>query len=747
MMVASGAGPLTSRDQFQRRRSMTSTSLLPARIDRIGALAPLGALALFAAPMSPAAEPPDSIIGQVIVTAGRRPENIQTVPIGVSALSADEVRSLNLRETLDLSTAIPGLNFTQQGIGATPFIRGVGAMSGAIGNEAPVSVYLDGVYIAAPTAAVFSLHDVQQIEVLKGPQGTLFGRNATGGVIQVTRREPAADPAAELRLQLSSYSTTEASLYATTGVGDAAAANVTLHHRQQRHGWGTNLATGGSTFRHEELGASTKIVWSPATATRLTLNGSYFDRDGEDGIGYHIMPGSLGADGRTGYEGFYNSWGDPQDRGGYRHAIVSARIEQDLSAFRLINTVSWQELDAFFRLDQDETPLRIVDAPISQYGRTVTEELQALSHEGAAWPWIIGVYYLRDLAAYDPLALQGAAVLPLSSSAIHSQQRTDSYAMYAQTTAPLTSRTHLTLGARYTRDERRIDGSTFGTLGTEQMTLAAARQQAQWEKPTWRAALSHDLADGLMAYVAYDRGFKSGVFNLLSYAAPAVFPEVLDAYQGGLKSEWLQHRLRLNIAAFLYRYQNIQVESMIAGATIAVNAAAARMKGVEVELQFLPTSRFTIGAGLALLDGHYSDFPNAPFNVPNRDAAGNLSGGNTIVSGDAAGNRTIRSPRTTASLSGGVRLPVAVGELDFNVSYAYSARFAWDPDNRIQQRAFDTLNAALEWSSPSGAFSMRAAGSNLTNSEVHVFALASALGDFGTPRAPRILSLELSTRF
>jgi iron complex outermembrane receptor protein len=279
------------------------------------------------------------------------------------------------------------------------------------------------------------------------------------------------------------------------------------------------------------------------------------------------------------------------------------------------------------------------------------------------------------------------------------------------------------------------------------LTLGAARQEAQWEKPTWRVALSHDVGEDVMAYVAWDRGFKSGVFNLLSYAAQPVYPEVLDAYQGGLKSEWLQHRLRLNIAAFSYRYQNIQVESMIAGATVAVNAAEAEMKGAEIELDFLPTARVTLGAALALLDGQYSDFPNAPFNVPNRDAAGNLTGGNTIVSGNAAGNRTIRSPRTTASVHGGVRIPVRVGELDFNVAYAYSSRFAWDPDNRLQQHAFDTLNSSLEWSSPRGALTVRAAGSNLTKSQVHVYALASALGDMGTPRAPRILSLELSTKF
>ena len=131
---------------------MTSMAL-PARIHRIGAATSWGALTLFCFSGSTLAQEAPGIIGQVIVTAERRPVDIQSVPISVTALTADEVRSLNLRETLDLSAAVPGLNFTQQGIGATPFIRGVGAMSGAIGNEAPVSVYIDGVYIAAPTAA------------------------------------------------------------------------------------------------------------------------------------------------------------------------------------------------------------------------------------------------------------------------------------------------------------------------------------------------------------------------------------------------------------------------------------------------------------------------------------------------------------------------------------------------------------------------------------------------------------------
>lgn len=703
-------------------------------------------LALAADAAADSAPKHQGVIAQVIVTAERRPVDIQSVPLSVSALTGDDLRSLALRDSVDLTAAAPGLQFGQQGMGATPFIRGVGATSGAIGNEAPVSVYVDGVYIASPTAAIFSLAGVRQIEVLKGPQGTLFGRNATGGVIQVETRDPELEPAAELGLQLSNYSTTQASVYATAGLGESAAANLSLHYRDQQHGWGTNLSTGVPTFRHEEFGVRTKLEWSLGSQTRLVLGASHFDREGEDGIGYHIFPGSLGLDGQTGYSGFHNAWANPQDRADYRHDALSARIEHDQASFRVVNILSWQQLHAFFRLDQDATPARIVEAPISQYGRTITEELQLMSRHDSRWPWIVGIYYLNDLSAYDPLALEGAAVQPFASTEIHSQQQSDSYAAYGQTTLHLTPRTHLTLGARYTRDERRINGATSGTLQGNRAALAAAQQSDAWDRPTWRVALSHDVTPHLMAYVSWDRGFKSGVYNLLTYGNPAVNPEELDAYQAGVKSDWLQRRLRLNVAGFYYDYRNIQVESIVAGATIAMNAAAARMRGLEVDAQYLLSDALTMRAALSLLDGTYTDFENAPINVPNRDADGNLVGGNTVTTGDATGYRTVRSPRTSMMLQARYHVPTRRGEFGLTVAYAYSSRFAWDPDNRLQQDAYGNLSASLAWLSPGEAITVRLSGSNLTHSEVCVLGSATAVGDLCSPRAPRVLSIEVSTK-
>ena len=657
-----------------------------------------------------------------------------------------DIRSLALRDSVDLTSAVPGLQFAQQGMGATPFIRGVGATSGAIGNEAPVSMYVDGVYIAAPTASVFSLAGIRQIEVLKGPQGTLFGRNATGGVIQIETNDPAPDDAAELQLGIASHATAQTSLYANSGLGQTTAANISVHYREQRDGWGNNLATGASTFQHEELGARAKLEWAPGSRTRLLLGASHFDRDGEDGLGYHILPGALGLDGQTGYAGFYNAWADPQDRAGYRHDILSARVEHDQASFRLVNVLSWQQLHAFFQLDQDATPARIVEAPISQYGRTITEELQLLSHADSSWPWIVGIYYFKDLSAYDPLALQGAAVLPFTVTEIHSRQQSDSYAIYGQTTLDLSSRTHLTLGGRYTRDERSIQGVTFGTLDRNRAAIAGMRQSDSWEKPTWRVALSNEITADVTAYISWDRGFKSGVYNLLSYAQPAVNPEVLDAYQAGVKSDWLQHRLRLNAAAFFYGYRNIQVESIVAGATIAMNAAEARMRGVEIDAEFRPSNAVSLRAALSLLDGRYTDFKNAPFHVPNRDGSGNLIGGNHVISGDATGHRTVRSPRTSTLLHARYHLPARSGEFGMNVAYAYSSRFAWDPDNRVQQDGYGTLNASLDWSSHGEAMTVRLSGSNLTNREVCVQANATAIGDICSPRSPRMLSIEVSTK-
>ena len=348
----------------------------------------------------------DSGVPEVIVTAERRDADSQSVPLSVSVITAEDLRSLALNDTVDLPFAVPGLQFDQYAEEATPFIRGVGSPSGVMGNETSVAMYVDGVYLAQPDAAVFQLEGVRQVEVLEGPQGTLFGRNATGGVIQVMTRTPEVKPSTQVDLQYGSYNTVGGSLYTTGGLGTSTAANLSLFGRDQRDGWGTNLATGAGTFRHRNYGARAEFLWTPDTQTRVLLTASHFYKNGEDGMSHHFVPGAVGVDGVTTFSGYYNSSSDPQDRAEVRHTLISARVEHDFSAVRLVSITSWQSLDAFLEVDQDATPAVIVDVPAAQYGRTITQEVQLLSQSDTPLQWIAGLYYLNDISAYDPFTLK-----------------------------------------------------------------------------------------------------------------------------------------------------------------------------------------------------------------------------------------------------------------------------------------------------------------------------------------------------
>ncbi len=716
------------------------------RMRNVGKVPGLFAVALFGCAAFAAAQAQqNSELPEVMVSAERRSADNQSVPLSVSTVSEEELRSLSLRGSADIAYAVPGLQFDQQGMGATPFIRGVGAMSGAIGNEAPVSMYVDGVYYSTANSAVFNgLDGIRQVEVLKGPQGTLFGRNATGGVIQVMTRDPDSDPSLELRAEYGSDQTARGALYATGGISETVIASLALQGSDQRDGWGRNPSNGTPTFRQRETGARGKLVWNTDTDTKLLFAASTLHKRGEIGIGYHLVPGSLGVDGTTGYSGFYNSSGDPNDRAWYRHSVASASVEHDFSALKVVSISSWQQMDAFFLLDQDATPVDIVQAPISHYGRTLTQEVQFLSNRDSALSWIAGLYYLNDVSAYVPLGLEGAVAGPYSSTEIHSRQRSQSQAIFGQATAQLTAATRLTLGGRYTRDERHIRGETLGLLDGSVTTLASARQNADWKRPTWRVALARDMTSDLMAYVSWDRGFKSGIYNLLTYASAPVDPEILDAYQVGIKSTWLGGRLRLNTAAFHYRYQNIQVEIVDTGATITFNAAAARIRGLDVDLEFKPFRSLLLRGAVALMHGRYTDFRNAPFTEALRDGKGALTGGNAIVSGDATGYRTVRSPSRVANVSGRYLVPAGTGTAALSIGYYYNSGFAWDPDNRLRQQAYGIFNVGAEWSSPDGSIAVRATGSNLNQAKVCIYATATSLGDLCSPRGPRALSFDVT---
>jgi iron complex outermembrane receptor protein len=688
-----------------------------------------------------------SQLDPVVVTAQWRIEDLQSIPVALTAITSTELLNAGVTDTASLSLAVPGLSYTQQVNGATPFIRGIGTTTGAVGNEASVATYVDGIYMSSSSASLFDLYNVDHIEVLKGPQGTLFGRNATGGVIQIITKDPSFTPSADLHVGYGNFNTTRGSFYGTTRLGETIAADLAAYGKNQADGWGTDLVTGQPTFTRHDVGARSKLLWTPGDSTRILVTADYNRTRNEDGLGFHVVPPGVGIDRVTRYNGYYNTYDNPNDYTDVRQTGLSVNVELNLAAARLVNITSWRNVNGFELIDQDATPLEVVRAPIFQHDKTITEEVHLQSKDDASLPWIAGIYYFDDLSAYDPLGLLGAPAAPLAEIQIWSTQKSKSYAAFGQVTPEIATGTHLTLGARYTKDDRAVTGSTLGIVGPETLPLAGASQSTSWSRPTWRVALDHRFTPDIMGYISDDRGFKSGVYNLLTYASAPVNPEVLDAYQLGLKTELANHRVRLNGAAFYYRYKNIQVQEIVSGATISLNAAAAELKGIDVDFAFLPTDALTVRGGFELMSGHYTDFHNAPFNDPTLGPGGVPIGGNTQRTGNATGFDTVRTPKGTATASADYRVPVGTGNLNFVVSYYYNSGFAWDPDNRLRQPSYDVVNASVDWSALNNSWGVRLWGRNLTDQHYCVFETATTLLDSCAPASPRTYGITLSAHF
>jgi iron complex outermembrane receptor protein len=369
-----------------------------------------------------------------------------------------------------------------------------------------------------------------------------------------------------------------------------------------------------------------------------------------------------------------------------------------------------------------------------------------LSREGASLPWIVGTYYFDDLSSYQPLGLTGQAAAPLDEVQIWSAQRSHSYAAFGQVTPRIAIDTRLTLGLRYTRDERRVNGSTSGLIGPQTLTLTTGSQSVSWSRPTWRVALDHRFAPDIMAYVSADRGFKSGVFNTLTYADAPVAPEILDAYQVGLKTELAEHRVRLNLAAFYYDYRNIQIQEVVTGAIRLVNAAAAKLKGIDVDFAFLPVDPITLRGALEIVSGHYTSFRDAPFYSPILDSHGEPVGGNTQSAGDATGLDTVRTPNETATVTAEYRVALPTGSIKLAASNYYSAGFSWDPDNHLRESHYDVVNVSADYTRRE-AWNVRLWVKNLTETHYCVDATEETLLNACSPAPPRTYGITVGMHF
>lgn len=704
-----------------------------------------------ATPAPPADDQPSAGIADIVVTANRREERLQDVPIAVAAYGSAELKASGANTVQDLGNLTPGLTIANQSAGITPFIRGIGAVDNTLGQEGAVAVYVDGVYMPSAYASLFSFNNIERVEVLKGPQGTLFGRNATGGLIHVITRDPGKNAQFEGSVSYGNYDTFKAQAYAAGPLTDTLALSVAGIFSHQGDGFGRNFTLNRDVgFGGNDRAIRGKLVWEPTDATTVKLSADYsLTKHSDLGSVKTFLPGAVSTLDGLGAPG---GWWDV--RGGAIEGIqtkqygTSLNINHDFGGVSLVSISSVRKGKVVQSFDNDGTPAVALDAYIdSQRTRTVTQEIQLLSDPSSSIKWIVGGFFLDDrssFAAPNGLGLFGSAVG--TAVLIQNTIKTRSYSGFGEVTVPLGEQTEFTGGIRYTSDKRSIFGKTdvltASTPGAPLfLSIPSVAQNNTENKPSWRAVLNHKFTPEIMTYLSYNRGFKSGNFNAVTASDAPFKSETVDAFEVGLKSKLFDNRLRFNLAAFYYKYSNLQL-SVLQGFNLAtINAANSRILGADLDGEFAFTNDLRLRFGASYLNTKFQDFPNA------QCSSRSPGGITTLFVCDATGNNLTRSPKFTATLSPAFGFDTNFGRIDMSATYVYNSGFYWEPDNRIKQSSYSLLSGQVGWTDLSKRFGVKAFAKNLTNEKYALWMVAFAFGDEYAAAPPRTYGVEANFKF
>jgi len=724
-------------------------ALLPIAAHAQAAAAPQSATPDVAS-TPPAATATDSGLQEIVVTAQRRTESAQKVPVAVQSFDSGKLAAIGAISTQDLPSLVPGLTLQIGGGGSESiFIRG-------IGNGGTVLKYVDGILDVAGGVSSSFGSNLSSVEVDKGPQSTLFGRNATGGVVQFHTKDPSQISSLEATVGYGNYNTVSASAYGTTAITPNLSTDLALSYENQGSGWGHNLDTGNELYRNNRFSVRSKTLWTPDDTTRviLSIDHRYVRTDVGNAIGpAKDTPGLYNE--VTGVQfqvpGKYNADTNVDPYSTSEINIIGLTIEKTLPFAKLSSITSYQKTNLHLLLDYDGSPLDFAAVNRSDQNTAVTQELQLSNLPGSHIKWVIGGFFLSENSWMRPFNFNGEIVTLFGAPAgstygVDANTKLQSYAIYAQSTVPLTETTKVTLGARYTIDHNSLYG--FDQINSETIAGTPGGASVTFRKPTFKADIEQQITPSSFGYASFSRGYNSGGFNNLNVGgyAPAsissVRPETIDAYEVGLKNNFFGNKLRVNLAAFLYNYQNLQQQIYQSGSLYTVNAAAARIKGIDFDIEARPIRDLVIAAGLGYLDAKYTSYPNAPFYsfAP--------SGALVSTAGDAAGKELVSAPKL--GLNGSIRHTLHAGEstLQSVVSATYSAKWYADASNNIAEPAHTLVNFTETLSLPDGKTSIAGFVKNIGN--VYYDAginLLSPVGAFSEPGAPRTYGVSVTRKF
>ncbi|QUT05718.1 TonB-dependent receptor [Sphingobium phenoxybenzoativorans] len=703
-----------------------------------------------------AAAAEDAGVADIVVTAQKRAENLQRVPIVITAINGEEMESAGITNLQTLPAVTPGLTSRVTAGAFQPYIRGVGTSSNVVEN--PVALYIDGVYLPQQREGLRELPDVQQVAVLKGPQGTLFGRNATGGVIQITTKTPTQDSEFMARAGIDNYATFRGTVYAAGGIADGIAASFSADYTDQGEGYGTNLTNGHDTLQLlYSLSLRGKLVFELGSRTDVTVIGDYMNRK-ERAYNFVPYPG-------TAYTVPFAPVGNVRDTRSqidpftaFKGGGVSLTIDHDLDFAKLVSISAYRRGSTSYLFDDvpTGTPAFYVQVDKGdQPNKSFSQEIQLISNDSGPFTWTVGAFYFWNKIANTPITrtfyepFYPPAVFGPTSNRLSQTfgiETTESIAPFGQATWEFAPGTRLTVGGRWTYEKRDFEGSTVltrynGTVLTVPKP-AATPDSLTVKKPTWRIALDQQFTPDILGYVSYNRGIKSGGFNVLNVNNPPYQPERLDAYEAGLKTQIFDRRLRLNIGGFYYDYSNLQVIQFLNNAQTVVNGAKARIYGLDVDFNAKLSNALSLSGGMEIMHAEFTDYRNAVGSIVRP------GGGGTLVTVDASGNRIPQAQKFAASLAADYETDVSFGNLHFNVTGNYNGDYYFEPDNFLRQGSFVMLNSSITWTSSDEHYSLSFWGRNLANEKIITNASSQAIGyPISYGQAPRTYGVTAKLSF
>lgn len=631
----------------------------------------------------------------VVVTSTKEGDvDLQTVPNSITAYLAEDINDAGIDSVEDLVLLTPGLNLSRNGQSARLYMRGIGSNLDFIGSDPSVTVHVDGVYQSRTTSILNDFLDVERVEVLRGPQGTLYGRNSTGGTVNVVTKLPEAETEAKLFADFGSYN--YRSIGGTLGgaiSGDDVLGRISLV-KTDHDPYVKNLNPNGidGLLDDDSLSSRGALRFLLNSRNELVLRADYSDIDRNPGAYKPTLTTTAG--GTPALAGAVNVPSDPwtmnvTDVGPFteiRNWGTSAEFTHKFSSdLSLVSLTAYQDSDLHLKEDTDGSDAAVIATEIEWLQDQFSEELR-LQYKSEKLRWVVGAYYLQEGQTSDT-NINATTIFDTESDL-------SAYSLFGQGTLALSPRLNATLGLRYSSEKKEFNNLHTNPTAANSFSLD---QSKSWDSWSPKASVDYTYDSGAMVYASVSRGFKSGGFNFTSNL-PVYNPEYVWSYEVGTKMELLDKKLRTNVSMFYYDYTDLQVQDFVQVGVLSIsNAAEATVQGFEIENQWMPTYDWLFEFDYAFLDAEYDRY-NSP-------------------AGNASGHDLVASPRHKMNLATQFFHDTKGGTLSYRLEYAWQDdQFFTAPNQHVsKQTAYGLLNARIAYTTADEKCQVQFYGENLGN--------------------------------